>query len=191
MPKLKNSPSIYDEDYTDEELDLKIIEEVKGDKVLMLKEDGLTPEEQKENRLKISDFGLTVKQKNFVLAYVLGGGNMVKAAKEAYNLTDTNMAGVIGFENLNKVKVKQAIRILMDRYASEDMIVGNLAEIALNGSHYPTRARATELLAKVRGLIDKGDSQQVNINLVQIGLPEQQKRKVIEAKIESANLSEE
>ena len=59
---------------------------------------------------------LTLKQRAFVLHYVDNGGNATQAAKAAgYKANDNHVAAEVGYENLIKPEIQQAIQALLDK----------------------------------------------------------------------------
>lgn len=53
--------------------------------------------------------GMTFKQREFVKLYLKYNGNSTEAAFEIYNCKNRNVVGVIGWKNLQKPEVNQAI----------------------------------------------------------------------------------
>ena len=54
--------------------------------------------------------GLTAKQEAWAAEYIRNGGNAKQAAIKAYPNVTEDSAGVIGWENLNKLKLAQEIK---------------------------------------------------------------------------------
>jgi len=60
---------------------------------------------------------LTLKQKAFVMHYLDTGGNATEAVKRAgYQVKDDHVAAEIGYENLRKPEIRQAVRALLEEY---------------------------------------------------------------------------
>lgn len=65
---------------------------------------------------KVPEGKLTIKQKKFVKAYVANDGNGQEAAKRVYNVSSDAAAAVISSQNLNKVNVKEAIELALEKH---------------------------------------------------------------------------
>lgn len=60
------------------------------------------------NKLRM-DRNLTFKQRMFIRAYLDSVGNATLAAMIAYRCKNYNVAGVLGNQNLKKLKIREAI----------------------------------------------------------------------------------
>ena len=56
---------------------------------------------------------LTLKQRKFIAKY-LETGSATEAAYKAYEVKNRNVAGVIGYQNLRKLKVRQVINYALE-----------------------------------------------------------------------------
>ena len=62
---------------------------------------------------------LTIKQRKFVKEYIITG-NATEAVTRSYNVSNREIAKVIGHENLTKPHLQQAIAVLMQENGIDD-----------------------------------------------------------------------
>jgi phage terminase small subunit len=98
---------------------------------------------------------LTVKQRKFAKEYVANGGNATQAALKVYDTTEYHTAGLIGHENINKPKLKQAIETALIRLdiTPEDVLKSFKDVRDFNKEINPNASvRANENLANIMNL---------------------------------------
>jgi len=98
---------------------------------------------------------LTLKQYNFILAFISNGGNATQAILSAgYDVKNYNTAKSMGWENLNKPYLKQAICYELDNLGvTKEFILAGLHRVIKEGlGKQPTNADAIKgltLLARL------------------------------------------
>lgn len=102
---------------------------------------------------------LTKKQRGFVNDYA-DTGNATLAVKENYDVSDDNTAAVLGYENLSKPKIQEALRELgFDSNNAKRVI----AEILNDDTNEPKdRLSAADKVLKVHG--DYAPEKVLNLN---------------------------
>lgn len=94
--------------------------------------------------------GLTLRQSNFVKKYI-EFANATEAAAQVYNVKNRNVAGVIGWENLRKHKVVEAINAsFMAGQVSPVSIAQTIKQVMINGTPRQ-QLRAIEIYLKAIG----------------------------------------
>jgi len=103
------------------------------------------------------DRKLSLKQKQFVKAYIENGGNATKAALETYNVKNYNTAHAIASENLQKPTIKQALGEVSERggitndYIFEKLKTAAEAGLGINAKNSDS-LNALALMVKINGL---------------------------------------
>ncbi len=69
---------------------------------------------------------MTIKQRKFIKRYVENRGNGTRAALEAYNVSDPNVAKVIASQNLTKPNIKRGIELALETKGLTDEYIGEL-----------------------------------------------------------------
>ncbi len=94
---------------------------------------------------------LTLNQGQFVKKYI-EFANATEAAAQVYNVKNRNVAGVIGWENLRKHKVVEAINVsFMAGQVSPVSIVQTIKQVMMNGTPRQ-QLRAIEIYFKAVGV---------------------------------------
>ena len=106
--------------------------------------------------------GLTAKQEIFCQAYVASRCNGVAAAREAFDIKDNSMntAGVMANEYLNKPKVKERVRMLLEMSGLNDEAVDSELKYLLTLNEDKNAKRgAIEIYNKMQGRYEKDNKQ--------------------------------
>lgn len=98
---------------------------------------------------------MTLKQRTFIKKYLENHGNGTKAALEAYDVSDPDVAKVIASENLTKPNVKRAIELaleakgLTDEYISELLREATVAGLGNKASNSDS-LRGIDMMLKLK-----------------------------------------
>lgn len=139
-----------------------------------------------KDKTSLEEFGLTERQKNFVVFYVKNGGNGTKAIMEAYGTEDLKTAGVMSAQNLAKVRVAGALKWFLQQVASPSMVLSKFTELATSAKSQDTQLRAADLLAKVNRMYEP-DTQAVSVNFFTAPQVDERKRQVVDAESTEVN----
>lgn len=100
--------------------------------------------------------GLTIKQRNFVKKYI-EFGNATEGAIQSYDVKNRKVAAQIGYENLRKHDVLQAIE---EYFVREDLspsyVAARIVEMMSNAIKNGTatqQLKVCELILKINGMI--------------------------------------
>lgn len=94
---------------------------------------------------------LTLKQSGFVKKYI-EFANATEAAVQVYNVKNRNVAGVIGWENLRKHKVVEAINVSLEAgWVSPVSVAQTIKQVMTNGTPRQ-QLRAIEIYLKAIGI---------------------------------------
>lgn len=93
---------------------------------------------------------MTLKQIRFIYEYIETGGNATISALNAYNCKNRNVAGVIGYQNLRKLNIKQEIDKVLDMAGYSSEMVAKKLKQEMSGIN---SFRTLKLLCKIRGFI--------------------------------------
>lgn len=94
--------------------------------------------------------GLTLRQNSFVKKYI-EFANATEAAAQVYNVKNRNVAGVIGWENLRKHKVVEAINVSLEAgQVSPVSVAQTIKQVMINGTARQ-QLRAIEIYLKAIG----------------------------------------
>lgn len=94
---------------------------------------------------------LTLKQSGFVKKYI-EFANATEAAVQVYNVKNRNVAGVIGWENLRKHKVVEAINVSLEAgQVSPVSVAQTIKQVMTNGTARQ-QLRAIEIYLKTIGI---------------------------------------
>lgn len=100
----------------------------------------------------MSKNNLSPKQQSFINAY-LQTGNATEAAMQVYNTSKRSVAAQIGYENLRKPDIKQAIQGYFERVDQVPVyVVEMLADVWKNGAAFQ-KLEVGRMFLKIYGLI--------------------------------------
>ncbi|MDA2937169.1 terminase small subunit [Acidobacteria bacterium AH-259-A15] len=102
----------------------------------------------------------TRKQEHFIQAYA-ETGNATQAALEAYDTQDSDVAKVIGYENLTKPHIRQEVDKLMKKVQlkTEDALRAVKDGLGANnkdGPNHPVRLKAADMTLKLHDAYPRG-----------------------------------
>lgn len=169
-------------------LALKVKRATKGDFAVAKKEEekGLT------FGRALDEYGLTLKQYNFVHYYIAGGGNGTDAARKAYAMADDSTAAVTAFDNLRKPNIRKAIDdIVSKQLATPEFVKSRFLRLALHATKESDQLSATDKLAKIHGMYTEKTIERT-VQTVKVMLPPGIIRKVVDIDAKNvADISEE
>lgn len=113
---------------------------------------------------------LSLKQKQFVKAYIENGGNATKAALEVYNAKNYNTAHAIASENLQKVTIKQVLGEVSESVGiTNEYIFENLRKVTEAGIGIKAKnsdsLNGLALMAKINGIIQPQKTAHLRIEM--------------------------